>query len=104
MLGNGKQRKCYLYVQDCVDAILTVIEKAQDQVNVFNLGTDEYCEVNDSIGWICDALGCHPERDYTGGDRGLDRRQPVHLSGHEQGPRARAGSRSSPSGRGFCAR
>ena len=70
VLGNGKQRKSYLYVQDCVDAILAVIGKAQDPVNVFNLGTDEYCEVNDSIGWISAKMGVGPERRYAGGDRG----------------------------------
>src|SRR4051812_15421292 len=70
VLGNGKQRKSYLYVQDCLDAILAVINKAQAPVNVFNLGTDEYCEVNDSIGWISQKLGVNPERRYTGGDRG----------------------------------
>ena len=70
VLGNGKQRKSYLYVQDCVDAILAVIGKATGPVNVCNLGTDEYCEVNDSIGWISQKLGVKPERRYTGGDRG----------------------------------
>ena len=70
VLGNGLQRKSYLYVQDCVDAILTVIEKAAAPVNVYNLGTDEYCHVNDSLGWICERLGVKPERSYTGGDRG----------------------------------
>jgi UDP-glucose 4-epimerase len=69
-LGNGKQRKSYLYVQDCVDAMLTVISKAQEPVNVYNLGTDEYCEVNDSIGWISAKLGVSPQRHYSGGDRG----------------------------------
>jgi len=39
-------------------------------VNVFNLGTDEYCEVNDSIGWITEHLGLRPALVYTGGDRG----------------------------------
>jgi UDP-glucose 4-epimerase len=34
------------------------------------LGTDEYCEVNDSIGWICEHLGLKPELAYTGGERG----------------------------------
>src|ERR1019366_6538135 len=52
VLGNGRQRKSYLYVQDCVDAMLHAVAHAQDKTNVFNLGTDEYCEVNDSIGWI----------------------------------------------------
>jgi len=70
VLGNGKQRKSYLYVQDCVDAILAVIGKATEPVNVYNLGTDEYCEVNDSIGWISAKLGVNPERRYTGGERG----------------------------------
>jgi UDP-glucose 4-epimerase len=70
ILGNGKQRKSYLYVQDCVDAILTVIAKAAEPVNVFNLGTDEYCQVTDSVGWICAKLGLTPEREYTGGERG----------------------------------
>ncbi len=70
VLGNGHQRKSYLYVQDCVDAILKAIEAATDRVNILNLGTDEYCEVNDSISWICSRLGVTPRLEYTGGDRG----------------------------------
>jgi UDP-glucose 4-epimerase len=70
VLGNGKQRKSYLYIQDCLDAIFTAIEKGQPKVNIFNLGLDEYCEVNDSIGWICEELGVKPELNYSGGDRG----------------------------------
>jgi len=57
VLGNGRQRKSYLYVQDCVDAIFRAMETAAEKVTVLNLGTDEYCEVNDSIGWICGRLG-----------------------------------------------
>jgi UDP-glucose 4-epimerase len=70
VLGNGRQRKSYLYVQDCLDAILLAVEKAQDRVNIFNLGTDEYCEVNDSIGWITSQLGLTPRLSYSGGGRG----------------------------------
>lgn len=70
VLGNGKQRKSYLYVQDCIDAILTVVERVEAKVSVFNLGTDEYCEVNHSIRWICEELGVKPELQYSGGDRG----------------------------------
>jgi UDP-glucose 4-epimerase len=70
VLGNGHQRKSYLYVQDCIDAILFVIAKAQEKVNIYNLGTDEYCQVNESIGWICEHLGLNPQRIYSGGDRG----------------------------------
>jgi UDP-glucose 4-epimerase len=70
ILGNGKQRKSYLYVQDCISAMLTASAKASAKVNILNLGTDEYCEVNDSVGWICEAMNIRPERSYAGGDRG----------------------------------
>jgi UDP-glucose 4-epimerase len=75
VLGDGSQRKSYLYVQDCLSAMLHVMEqglarKAKHRVEVFNLGTDEYVRVNDSIGFICGALGLKPRLEYTGGDRG----------------------------------
>jgi len=70
VLGNGEQRKSYLYIQDCIDAILWAMDKSKNKMNVFNLGTDEYCQVNDSIGWICDYLKLTPKKKYTGGDRG----------------------------------
>jgi len=70
VLGDGLQRKSYLYVQDCIDAILLALEKAPSRVNVFNLGTDEYCQVNDSIRTICEHLKLDPEIRYSGGDRG----------------------------------
>jgi len=70
VLGDGRQRKSYLYVQDCIDAMLLAIEKARDKVNIFNLGTDEYCRVDDSIGWICEFLKVRPRRVYAGGERG----------------------------------
>ncbi len=70
ILGNGHQRKSYLYVQDCIDAILLALDRAPATLNIFNLGTDEYCEVNDSIAWICEHLGLHPQLTYAGGERG----------------------------------
>lgn len=70
VLGNGRQRKSYLYIQDCIDAMLLAIEKAHEPVNVFNLGAEEYCAVNDSLGWICEHLSLNPRREYTGGERG----------------------------------
>ena len=75
VLGDGLQRKSYLYVQDCLDAMLHVMNaglalQAKHRVEVFNLGTPEYVRVNDSIGFICGELGLKPRLDYTGGDRG----------------------------------
>jgi UDP-glucose 4-epimerase len=70
ILGDGTQRKSYLYVGDCVEAVLAALEAAPGKVNVFNLGTDEYCTVDESVGWITAHLGLVPRRIYTGGPRG----------------------------------
>ena len=50
--------------------MLLAMGKAHEKVNIFNLGTDEYCEVNDSIDWMCQHLRVSPERAYAGGERG----------------------------------
>lgn len=69
-LGDGSQRKSYLYVQDCVDAMHCVRGNMPQKCDVFNLGADEYCQVRDSIGWICQKLGVNPEITYAGGNKG----------------------------------
>ena len=80
VLGNGKQRKSYLYVQDCIDAIFLALEKAQEKVNIINLGVNDVCEVNDSIRWICEELEVNPKLEYSGGDRGWIGDNPlIHL-------------------------
>jgi UDP-glucose 4-epimerase len=71
VLGDGTARKSYLYVGDCLSAILAVARQSSERgVRLFNLGTDEYCAVRDSIGWICARLGLQPELKFAGGDRG----------------------------------
>jgi len=70
VLGDGKQRKSYLYIQDCLDAILLAVGGTKEKVNIFNLGVDGYCQVNDSIGWICGEMGVKPKLEYSGGERG----------------------------------
>lgn len=70
VLGNGRQKKSYLYINDCIDAIMVAIENACDKINILNLGADEYCEVNDSIKCIKEILKIDPEIEYTGGERG----------------------------------
>ena len=70
VLGDGKQRKSYLYVQDCIDAMLLAIRVQNNKVHVLNLGHEEANRVNDSIGWIAERLGMRPELTYSGGERG----------------------------------
>ena len=70
VLGNGKQRKSYLYVHDCIDGIFISLKKSKEKLNIFNLGANDYCEVNESIQWICDELELKPQLRYTGGEKG----------------------------------
>jgi UDP-glucose 4-epimerase len=70
VLGNGQQRKSYLYVGDCVEAMLVAVRRGQGSVTVLKLGTEEYCTVDQSLDWICERLGLYPRRRYTGGERG----------------------------------
>lgn len=70
VLGDGSQRKSYLHVEDCVDAMLVAVDRPESHVNIFNLGAQEFCTVNESLQWICEKLGVTPNRHYTGGPRG----------------------------------
>jgi len=70
VLGNGNQKKSYLYVKDCIDAIFLALKKSNGKINIFNLGTNEYCKVKDSIKWICSELDLKPKLDYKGGKSG----------------------------------
>jgi UDP-glucose 4-epimerase len=70
VLGDGKQRKSYLYVRDCLDAMLLAVERCPAPLTILNLGTEEYCTVSQSLDWICARLGLAPSRRYRGGERG----------------------------------
>ncbi|HTV41003.1 MAG TPA: NAD-dependent epimerase/dehydratase family protein [Candidatus Sulfotelmatobacter sp.] len=75
VLGDGLQRKSYLYVGDCIDAMFHVINlktaaSAKHRVETYNLGAEEFSQVNDSIRWICQTLGLKPTVEYSGGKRG----------------------------------
>jgi UDP-glucose 4-epimerase len=75
VLGDGKQRKSYLYIGDCIEAMLHVLARgtaksAKHHVECYNLGTDEYVEVNDSIRYICSTMKVKPKIEYSGGNKG----------------------------------
>lgn len=70
VLGNGRQRKSYIHVYDCINAILFAIKNSKDRVNIFNLGHNNYINVNKSIDIITQIMNCNPKLIYSGGSRG----------------------------------
>jgi UDP-glucose 4-epimerase len=70
VLGDGNQRKSYLYVGDCIDAMLKVQARMPERFEIYNLGVDAYCTVKDSIGWICSRMEVSPHLEFSGGNRG----------------------------------
>jgi len=75
VLGDGSQRKSYLHVQDCVEAILCAVRRrsaldAAHRCEIYNLGLPEYIQVRDSVGWICERLGVDPVLEFSGGRQG----------------------------------
>jgi UDP-glucose 4-epimerase len=82
VLGDGRQEKSYLYVQDCIDAILAAVEHHDEEpgAHVYNLGTDETVLVDESVRIIVEHLGLRPEIEHTGGVRGWIGDSPlIHL-------------------------
>jgi UDP-glucose 4-epimerase len=83
VLGDGHQEKSYLYVDDCIDGIMTAVHEHDGrpgEVGVYNLGTDETVVVNDSIAVICEHMKVEPRLEYAGGMRGWPGDSPlIHL-------------------------
>jgi UDP-glucose 4-epimerase len=82
VLGDGTQTKSYLYVQDCLGAMLRAADHHDGEpgAHVYNLGTNETVTVNDSIQVITGHLGVTPVIDYGGGRRGWVGDSPlIHL-------------------------
>ena len=82
VLGDGRQEKSYLYIHDCIDAILTVADRHDGEpgTHVYNLGSQETIPVDDSLAIITEQMGVSPEIVHTGGRRGWTGDSPlIHL-------------------------
>jgi UDP-glucose 4-epimerase len=70
ILGDGRQEKSYLHVDDCIEAITHVVEHADQSMNTYNLGTRTTTSVTRIADIVADEMGLDPAYSYTGGDRG----------------------------------
>ena len=71
ILGDGSQSKSYIYINDAIDAMLFVMEKSNEKVNVFNIATDDYITVNEIAEVVIEEMGLKDvELIHTDGKRG----------------------------------
>jgi UDP-glucose 4-epimerase len=73
ILGDGTQKKSYIHVDDVLEAILLVADKANKPYEVFNVATDDYVTVRQIADQAVALAGLRPDEvryDFTGGDRG----------------------------------
>ena len=80
ILGDGKQSKSYIHVQDVVCAVLTANERNEQPFRAFNVATGDYITVNEIALLAMEAAGIAPAGvalEYTGGDRGWKGDVPV---------------------------
>ncbi len=68
ILGSGKQKKSYLEVKDCVQAMLHCAERSDEQVNVFNIGSLDSVDVTGIANIVARQMGLTDVAyRYTGG-------------------------------------
>jgi UDP-glucose 4-epimerase len=73
ILGDGKQSKPYVHVEDCLDGMMFGHKNAREPVNCYNLAVASATSVNEIAQWTIEAMGIAPGSvriEYTGGSRG----------------------------------
>jgi UDP-glucose 4-epimerase len=73
ILGDGRQSKSYIHVEDVVDAVLTAHRNAASDYESFNVATGDYITVTEIADLAVETVGLDPAKvryEYSGGARG----------------------------------
>lgn len=71
ILGDGRQTKSYLDVRECVGGFEYAVAHADETVNTFNIGSEDWIDVVSIADIIVDEMGLSDvEYHFTGGARG----------------------------------
>lgn len=68
--GGPNQRKTYLDVDDCIDAMLLIVDKADERINTFNIGNTETYSLPESIPIITNFMKINPKLIWSGNEVG----------------------------------
>jgi UDP-glucose 4-epimerase len=73
ILGDGRQSKSYIHVDDVVDAVLVAHRNTEDGYEAFNVASGDYITVTEIADLAVETVGLDPAEvryEYTGGERG----------------------------------
>ena len=57
ILGDGTQRKSYLYIDNCISAIFTILKKSPGKVEIFNIGSEDWVDVKTIAEIVVEEMG-----------------------------------------------
>ncbi len=66
VLGDGKQKKSYVEVEDCIDGMLFVYKKSENAENIYNLTTDDQASVKEIAELTVQKFAKNAKINYTG--------------------------------------
>ncbi len=67
ILGDGKQRKSYVHVKDCVEAMVTGYEGTEEELGIYNIGTEQSTDVFTLADIVSEVMGLSGVRYRTTG-------------------------------------
>jgi len=68
ILGDGTQTKSYIYINDCIEAMLLGVEKSSEQVEIYNVGSEDQVDVKTIAKIVVEEIGLRDVRFvFTGG-------------------------------------
>jgi UDP-glucose 4-epimerase len=73
ILGDGKQSKSYIHVEDVIAAVLTAHDKTTQKFQTYNVATGDYITVKEIAELAVECVGLQPGSvrfEFAGGDRG----------------------------------
>jgi len=67
VLGDGFQKKSYLYISDAIEATLLVADKLTEKFETYNVGNEDWITVAEIAKIVSKAAGVKPKIVFTGG-------------------------------------
>jgi len=65
VLGDGTQKKSYLYIDDCIDALVLGLNEISSGMKIFNVGSEDQVDTNTIAHIILEELGLNREIKYV---------------------------------------